>query len=74
MNEQRADDGATDPVARVAELEARIHEYHRSELGRWADSVAAAQDLFNKLETIKHTVSWRVTAPLRAFRRRQLDS
>lgn len=74
MNEQRRDAAGIDPVARVAELEARIHEYHRSELGRWADSVAAAQDLYNKLETIRLTVSWRVTAPLRAFRRRQLDS
>lgn len=60
--------------ARVDELEARIHEYHRTELTRWADSVTEAQRLFDELDRMRETVSWRVTAPLRTVRRRQLDA
>lgn len=58
---------------RVAQLEARIREYHRTELSRWADSVAETQLHFEKLEAVKQTVSWRITAPLRAIRRSQLE-
>lgn len=60
-------------VERIAELEARIHEYHRTELTRWADSVTEAQRLFDELDRMRDTVSWRVTAPLRTVRRRQLE-
>lgn len=63
----------TDPVARVAELEARIHEYHRTELERWAEATMASQDIFDQLQEIRQTLSWRVTAPLRLVRRRQLE-
>jgi hypothetical protein len=59
--------------ARIAELEARIHEYHRSELTRWARVTGEAQLVFDELERMRLTVSWRVTAPLRVVRRRQLD-
>jgi uncharacterized coiled-coil protein SlyX len=58
---------------RIAELEARIHAMQRTELTRWADSVAESQRVFDELERMKTTVSWRVTAPLRAVRRKQLE-
>jgi hypothetical protein len=56
---------------RIAELETRIDEYHRSELSRWADSVAEGQYIFDELDRMRATVSWRVTAPLRVVRVRQ---
>jgi len=45
----------------------------RAELTRWADSIAESQRVFDELERMKATVSWRVTAPLRAVRRKQLE-
>lgn len=60
-------------VARVAELEARIHEYHRTELTRWADSVLEAQQLHEEIARIRRTLSWRITKPLRVVRARQLE-
>jgi len=60
-------------VARVAELEARIHEYHRTEIERWADSVLEAQQLHEEIARIRRTFSWRVTKPLRVVRSRQLE-
>ena len=71
------DDESTPPELtadeRITQLESRIHEIHRSELSRWANSVAEAQGNFEQLEAIKKTVSWRITAPLRAVRRSQLQ-
>lgn len=58
---------------RVAALEERIHEYHRTDISRWAESVSEAQRLFEELDRMRETVSWRVTAPLRTVRRRQLE-
>lgn len=60
--------------AKIDALEARIHEYHRTEISRWADSVIEAQNLFDELDRMRATLSWRVTAPLRTVRRRQLGS
>jgi len=62
------------PDEKIAELEERIHEFQRTELTRWADSVAESQRVFDELERMKTTVSWRVTAPLRAVRRKQLEN
>ena len=59
---------------KIAQLEERIHELQRAELTRWADSVAESQRVFDELERMKATVSWRVTAPLRAVRRKQLEN
>jgi hypothetical protein len=58
---------------RVAALEARIHELHRTELVRWADAAAASQRQFDIANELKNTLSWRITAPLRAFRSGQLS-
>jgi len=59
---------------RIAELEARIHAIKRDELTRWADAVVEAQRLFDEVDRMRGTVSWRVTAPLRVYRRKQLGS
>ena len=59
---------------RIAELEARIHAMKRDELARWADAVVEAQRLFDEVDRMRGTVSWRVTAPLRVYRRKQLGS
>lgn len=56
------------------ELEARIHDMRRTEVLRWADAVAEGARLADEVDRMKKTVSWRVTAPLRAVRRRQLGS
>jgi hypothetical protein len=57
---------------RIASLEARIEEYQRTELSRWADSVAESQYIFDELDRMRATVSWKVTAPLRVVRVRQI--
>jgi len=46
----------------------------RDELARWADAVVEAQRLFDEVDRMRGTVSWRVTAPLRVYRRKQLGS
>ena len=51
-----------------------MHELQRNELTRWANSVAESQRVFDELERMKATVSWRVTAPLRVVRRKQLEN
>jgi hypothetical protein len=56
------------------ELQARIHDMRRTEVSRWADAVAEGARLADEIVRMKATVSWRVTAPLRAVRRRQLGS
>ena len=58
---------------RIAELEARLHAVKREELARWADAVVEAQRLFDEVQRMRDTVSWRVTAPLRVYRRKQLS-
>jgi hypothetical protein len=58
----------------IETLENRIHEMRRTEVSRWADAVAEGARLADEIERMKATVSWRVTAPLRAVRRRQLGS
>ena len=62
------------PDEKIAELEERVHELQRNELTRWANSVAESQRVFDELERMKATVSWRVTAPLRVVRRKQLEN
>jgi hypothetical protein len=61
------------PEQRAALLEQQIREYRRDELDRWAECFAENHRYYASLEAIQQTVSWRVTAPLRAFRRHQLD-
>lgn len=74
MTDQGQTPSPEDLARRVAELEARIHEYHRTELTRWADAVIEAQNLADEIHAMRATVSWRVTAPLRVVRGRQLRS
>ncbi|WBU37775.1 hypothetical protein [Homoserinibacter sp. YIM 151385] len=74
MTEKDQEPSSEELAARVAELETRIHEYHRTELSRWADAVLEAQNLSNEVMAMRATVSWRVTAPLRVVRTRQLRS
>lgn len=63
-------DSRTAPTIDV--LEARIQHLRRTEVLRWADAVAEGARLADEVLRMKETVSWRVTAPLRAVRRRQL--
>lgn len=59
---------------KIAELEAQIHSYKREEVARWADVVAESARVAEEIVRIRSTVSWRVTAPLRVFRRKQLGN
>lgn len=70
MTEQTA---AGADESRVGELEARLAAAERTELERWEAAVEEGRRLRLELERIHQTVSWRVTAPLRAVRRRQLE-
>jgi hypothetical protein len=51
-----------------------LEELHRTELIRWADAVVEAQRLFDEVERMRNTVSWRITEPLRRVRRRQIGA
>ncbi|HEY4268847.1 MAG TPA: hypothetical protein VGM94_11715 [Galbitalea sp.] len=69
--QENQEQDAIDP-AEVAELRRRLEELHRTELIRWADAVVEAQRLFDEVERMRNTVSWRITEPLRRVRRRQI--
>jgi hypothetical protein len=56
----------------IEELRRRLEVLHRTELIRWADAVVEAQRLFDEVERMRNTFSWRITEPLRRVRRRQL--
>ena len=73
MTDDEIDKTDMSPEQRIAELEARIHELHRGELTRWAESIIVTQHLHEELSRMRNTVSWKVTAPLRIYRRKQLN-
>jgi len=64
-----ADVPSDDLHARIRELEERIASFERHDFERWAYVIDETERLQAELERTHATVSWRVTAPLRAVRR-----
>jgi hypothetical protein len=69
----------TSPERRIRELEAEVRDLREriellrsTDLERWAATVAEARQAHADYAAMKTTVSWRITAPLRVFRTRQL--
>jgi hypothetical protein len=72
--DKSSDPKLLDDGDRIAQLEARLDEYRRTDLDRWADAAIEAERGAEQLNEIHQTLSWRITAPLRSFRRRSLSS